>query len=215
MLPTKRVALYVRVSKHDQTTENQLPELQQFCAARGWEIVATFDEPGISGAKKSRPELDKCMAFVRARRCDCLLVWRFDRFARSLSHLVLTLEELRELRVDFASVRNGTDTTTSQGKLLFGINALFAEYERDVIRERVMAGLARVRAAGQRLGRPPQLSNEQRSAILSLLGKASVRQIAARVGVSKSVAQRVLYQNPKRNASFVTDETPVDLQGVP
>ena len=205
---TKRVAIYVRVSKHDQTTENQLPDLQKFCSDRGWTIVATFDDSGFGGAKKSRPELDRCMAFIRARRCDCLLVWRFDRFARSLSHLVITLEELRELRVDFASVRNGTDTTTSQGKLLFGINALFAEYERDVIKERIMAGLARVRAAGKRLGRPglPQSKIDE---ILSYRGTGSVRNIAARAGVTKSVAQRVLYQKHSQNVALAVDEPPV------
>jgi len=186
----KRVALYVRVSKHDQTTENQLPELQQFCASRGWEIVATFDDTGVSGAKKNRTELDKCMAFVRARRCDCLLVWRFDRFARSLSHLVLTLEELRELGVDFASVRNQCDTTTSQGRLLFGINALFAEYERDVIRERILAGHARVRALGKHIGRPG-LPSEQIEEIQRMRGTPH-RTIAAIVGVSKSVVSKVL-----------------------
>lgn len=190
MTKQKRVAIYARVSTSDQTAENQLLDLRKYCDACGWKVVREFVDHAVSGAKKDRPRLRELMEFARPGSVDCVLVWRFDRFARSLSHLVEALDTFRERGVDFASHQERIDTTTSQGKLMFGIFGAFSEFERNLIRERIHAGLARARFNGKRLGRAP-LSREKIDEIISLRG-ASVRTIAARVGVGKSVVSKVL-----------------------
>jgi DNA invertase Pin-like site-specific DNA recombinase len=208
MEKTKRVALYARVSTSDQTSDNQLLELRRHCASRGWSVVREFVDHAVSGSKKDRPHLRELMEFAWAGDVDCVLVWRFDRFARSLSHLVEALEEFRERGIDFASHQERIDTGTSQGKLMFGIFASFAEFERNIIQERIHAGLARARAQGTRLGRAP-LSSRKVADILTLRGKASIRAIATRIGVSKSVVHKVLSTRPISNVASPLDGTPV------
>jgi DNA invertase Pin-like site-specific DNA recombinase len=149
-----RVAIYARVSTTDQTSENQLLDLEAFCAARGWTIKNRFVDDAISGAKDDRPQLNAMMDLVRKHKFDAVLVWALDRFARSMKHLVLTLDEFRELKVDFISYKQNIDTSTSQGRLMFHVIAGIAEFERELIRERVLSGLRRVKASGRRLGRP-------------------------------------------------------------
>lgn len=204
----KRVAIYARVSTADQTTENQLLDLRKLCSSCGWTIVREFLEPPISGAKKDRAMLRELMEFAQPGNVDCVLVWRFDRFARSLSHLVEALEIFRERGIDFASHQERIDTTTSQGKLMFGIFGSFAEFERNLIRERIYAGLARARINGKRLGRAPA-DPATIAEIRSLAGKASVRAIAARIGVSKSLVQKVLSTKGMRIVASAIDGTPV------
>ncbi len=204
----KRVAIYARVSTSDQTAYNQLLELRRHCASRGWTIAREFVDHAISGSKKDRPKLRELMEFAWPGNVDCVLVWRFDRFARSLSHLVEALEEFRERRIDFASHQERIDTTTSQGKLMFGIFASFSEFERNLIRERIHAGIARARSQGKRLGRLP-LAPGKVSAIRALAGKASIRQIAARVGLSKSVVHKVLSTKGIPIVASAIDETTV------
>lgn len=148
------VALYVRVSTVDQHTENQVPDLERFAVARGWTITQIYTDHGISGSKEKRPGLDAMMRDARRRRFDALLVWRLDRLGRSLRHLVNLLDELHHLSVAFVALNQGIDTTTPAGRLQMHMLAAFAEYERASIQERVRAGLARVRASGQILGRP-------------------------------------------------------------
>jgi len=150
----KRVAIYARVSTNDQTAENQILDLEGFCKQRGWTIKETFIDEGISGAKDDRPRLNDMMDLIRRHKFDALLVWALDRFARSMKHLVLTLDELRELKVDFISYKQNIDTSTSQGRLMFHVIAGMAEFEREMIRERVFSGLRRVKASGKTLGRP-------------------------------------------------------------
>ncbi len=208
MEKTKRVAIYARVSTADQTTENQMLDLRRFCAARGWTIIEEFIDHGISGAKEDRPALRRLMDSARRRKVDCVLVWRFDRFARSLSHLVNALREFRELHIDFASNQEGIDTTTSHGRMVFGILASLAEFERDLIRDRIHAGLRRAKAQGKRFGRP-SISESQVASIMAERGKGSTRQIATRLGISKSVVQRVLSRNGIQKVAFTIDETPV------
>src|SRR6185437_7302750 len=140
-----RIGIYCRVSTKEQTAENQLLDLRKYCDARGWQIAAEYVDSGISGAKDSRPQLKLVMEAVRKRKIDALLVWRFDRFARSLPHLVNTLEELRGLGVDFVSYQESIDTSTPQGRMMFGVMASLAEFERSLIRDRVMAGLRRAK----------------------------------------------------------------------
>ncbi len=221
----KRVAIYARVSTDRQTNENQMLDLQRYCASRGWQVVQEFVDDGISGAKKNRPQLDQLMAFVRKGRCDCVLVWRYDRFARSGSHLVNTLESWRECGVDFASYHEGIDTTSAQGKFFFMVVAGFAEFERSLIIDRINAGLRRARSCktcGQQrdackcqqykpskiLGRPG-LPESKVAEIIALRGKASTRQIAARTGVGKSVVHKVLSTKRGQIVASVIDGTPV------
>lgn len=139
---TKRVALYLRCSTDQQTTDSQAVALRDYCASRGWQIVQEYADQGVSGAKDKRPQLSLLMADARRRRFSAVLVFRWDRFARSTVHLAQALQEFQALGLDFISVTEGTDTTTPQGRFLFGIMACVAELERNIIRERVKAGLA-------------------------------------------------------------------------
>ena len=151
-----RAALYARVSTtgKGQDLELQLGELRSEATRRGWS-AREFTDDGISGAQASRPGLDALLADVRARRFDIVAVWRFDRFARTVGQLVLALDEFTALRVEFVSLREAIDTTTPAGRAMFAMVGAFAQFERDVARERINAGLDRARAKGQRLGRPP------------------------------------------------------------
>ena len=145
-----RAALYARVSTvHGQTCETQLIELRRYVAARGWTVYDEFVDHGVSGTKESRPALDRMVKDARRRRFDVLVSWRLDRLGRNLRHLVTLLDELHDVGVAFVSLGEGIDCTTPAGKLQLHILAALAEFERERIRERVVAGLARVRAQGQ------------------------------------------------------------------
>src|SRR6266513_4099772 len=143
-----RAAIYARVSTFDQEPENQLQELRRYVQARDWTAVEYVDK-GVSGAKDRRPALDQLLADARRRRFDVLVCWRLDRLGRNLKHLITLLEELQALGVAFVSLGEGSDCTTPAGKLQLHVLAALAEFERERIRERVVAGLARVRSKGQ------------------------------------------------------------------
>ncbi len=184
-----RAALYARVSTtNGQSPEMQLRELREYIARRGWEAAAEYVDAGISGAREKRPQLDKLLADARRRRFDAVVVWRYDRFARSLRQLVNALEEFRALGIDFVSLREGVDTSTPNGRLVFGIFASIAEFERELIRDRVRAGLRNARAKGKRLGRPRAIVDGAKVAALRRDG-ASWRAIAARLGVSRGTVR--------------------------
>src|SRR5438270_10348395 len=136
----KQVALYTRVSTEEQKTDLQLMDLQEYVSRRGYEIF-NFYEDVVSGATKERKALDQLMDDARKRKFDIVLVWKFDRFARSLKMLVDSLALFQELGIDFISFKENIDTTTSMGKLIFNINSAYAEFERDIIRDRVKAGV--------------------------------------------------------------------------
>lgn len=148
-----RVALYARVSTSDQTAENQLIELRGYAAARGWCVTAEYIDHGISGSTTSRPQLDAMMRAARRRQLDAVVTWRLDRLGRSLSHLVTVLNELTSLGIAFVSLGEAIDMTTPAGRLQAHILSAMAEFERERIRERVRAGIARARKSGKRLGR--------------------------------------------------------------
>jgi DNA invertase Pin-like site-specific DNA recombinase len=184
-----RTALYARVSTaNGQSPEMQLRELREYVARRGWEIAAEYVDVGISGTREKRPQLDKLLADAHRRRFDAVVVWRYDRFARSLRQLVNALEEFRALGIDFVSLREGVDTSTPNGRLVFGIFASIAEFERELIRDRVRAGLRNARAKGKRLGRPRLEVDGARVAALRR-GGASWRAIAARLGVARGTVR--------------------------
>lgn len=186
-----RVGVYARVSTMDQTPETQLIDLRRYCAERGWSIVEEFVDHGVSGTKEKRPALDRLMDAVQKRKLDTVLVWRFDRFARSVKHLVLTLEELRALGVAFVSFQENVDTGSPLGQAIFTIIAAMAELERNIIVERVRAGLRRARAQGVRLGRPA-LTVDSSALEAGIQEGLSVRQLAAKLGISKSSAARAI-----------------------
>jgi DNA invertase Pin-like site-specific DNA recombinase len=148
-----KAAIYARVSTLDQEPENQLQELRRYLQARGWSAVEYVDR-GVSGAKDRRPALDQVETDARRRRFDVLVCWRLDRLGRNLKHLITLLEELQALGVAFVSLAEGIDATTPAGRLQMHLLGAIAEFERERIRERVLAGLERARREGKRLGRP-------------------------------------------------------------
>jgi DNA invertase Pin-like site-specific DNA recombinase len=191
MIPQKRVAIYARVSTSEQTCDNQLIELRRYVEARGWSGTE-FVDTGVSGAKDRRPALDALLKDAKRRRFDVLVCWRLDRLGRNLRHLVTMLEELQHVGVAFISMGEGIDCTTPAGKLQLHILAALAEFERERIRERVMAGLQRAKAQGKRLGRP-----RSRPAVVEVPG-GSVRAAAKSWGVSRSTAARWIERGQHR-----------------
>lgn len=137
-----------------QDASMQTRELRDFARARGWPVIAEYVDEGVSGAKDSRPELDRLLADAHRRRFDVVCVWKFDRFARSVSHLLRALETFNALGVGFVSLSESLDTSTPAGKMVFTVLGAVAELERSLIAERVRAGLRNARAKGKRLGRP-------------------------------------------------------------
>ena len=193
----KRAAIYARVSTHNgQSPEMQLDELKAYCQRRGWEIAGEHVDRGVSGAKEHRPALDRLLSDCRKRLVDAVVVYRYDRFARSLRQLVNALEEFRALGIDFVSLHEGVDTSTPNGRLVFGIFASIAEFERELIRDRVRSGLAAARARGRRLGRPRVVVDPARIASLRAQGR-SWAEISREVGVGKGTAQRAIQGLPK------------------
>src|SRR5436853_1122981 len=178
-----KAAIYARISTIDQEPVNQLQEIRRYVEARGWSAVEYIDR-GVSGAKDRRPALDQLLADARRRRFDVVVCWRLDRLGRSLKHLITLLEELQSLGIAFVSLAEGIDATTPAGKLQMHILGAIAEFERERIRERVLAGLQRARTQGRRLGRP-----QSRPAKIAVPG-GTVRAAAAFWGVSKTTAAR-------------------------
>jgi DNA invertase Pin-like site-specific DNA recombinase len=160
----------------------QLRDLRAYCAARGFDLVREYVDVGQSGGKDSRPELNILMDDARKRQFDAIVVWRFDRFARSTKHLLLALEEFRSLGIQFISYQENIDTSSALGQALFTIVSVVAELERNLIRERVSAGIRNARANGKKLGRPRSGVNRERILELKEQGR-SLRQIAANLGV--------------------------------
>ena len=150
-----RVAIYTRVSTDDQSTKTQEHELKQYAKHRGWTVQWVYTDHGFSGASEKRPALDELLRDTRKRKFDVVLVWKFDRFARSLRQLVSALELFRNFRIGFVSATEAIDTSLPSGELVFQIFGAIAQFERALIGERVKAGLGQARRNGKRLGRPP------------------------------------------------------------
>jgi len=183
-----RVAIYARVSTtNGQDPEVQLRELKEYCQRRGWEVAENYVDVGISGTKEKRPELDRLLKDARHRHFDAVVVWRFDRFARSVSHLLRALEEFRSLGIEFISLSEQVDTSTPTGKMVFTVLGAVAELERSLIVERVRAGLRNARAKGKKLGRPPLVPNPEVIGKMRSQG-ASWRVIGRAIGVSPATA---------------------------
>jgi DNA invertase Pin-like site-specific DNA recombinase len=173
----------------------QTGELTEFCERRGWSVTSYIDR-GVSGAKERRPQLDRLMADCRRRKIDVVVVYRYDRFARSLRQLVNALEEFRSLGIEFVSIHEGVDTSTPNGRLIFGIFASIAEFERELIRERVRSGIAAARARGTRLGRPSVPVDGEEIVRLRAAG-VSWRTISGRLGIPLGTAFRAWQERSK------------------
>src|SRR4029077_9491669 len=175
-----RIGIYARVSTKDQSCELQLRDLRAYCAARGFSLQREYVDVGQSGGKDSRPELNRLMEDARKRRFDAIVVWRFDRFARSTKHLLLALEEFRSLGIQFISYNENIDTSSPLGQALFTIVSAVAQLERDLIRERVSAGIRNARAKGMQFGRPMKALDLDRILQMRAEGQ-SLRQISEKL----------------------------------
>lgn len=208
-----KVALYARVSTTDkgQDPEVQLVPLREYTQARGWTIYREYIDNGISGAKERRPALDQLSADAKRRLFDAVLVWRFDRFARSTRHLINALYEFRHLGIVFVSYQENLDTSSPLGEAMFTIIGAMAQLERDIIRERVKAGVARARSRGKSLGRPQKVFHRDQVKKLRAEG-ASYRQIGKQLGISPALAHRLSqneYRGPHQKGLVVQDQVAV------
>jgi DNA invertase Pin-like site-specific DNA recombinase len=185
----RRAVLYARVSllHHGQDPEVQSREIREYCQRRGWPLVGEYVDAGVSGAKERRPQLDRLITDAHKRRFDVIVVWKFDRFARSVSHLLRALETFRALGIEFVSLSEQVDTSTPTGKMIFTVLGAVAELERSLIAERVRAGLRHAKAKGKRLGRPTKHVDPARVAELRAQG-LSWRKLGLRLGVSPARA---------------------------
>jgi DNA invertase Pin-like site-specific DNA recombinase len=178
-----RAGIYARCSTAIQNPQMQLREMREFARRRGFQVAGEYVDKGISGTRERRPELDRLMADARLRHIDVVIVYRYDRFARSLRHLVTGLDEFRSLGIDFISLHEGVDTSTANGRLIFGIFASIAEFEHSLICDRVRSGIENARRRGVKLGRPRTFVD--RSEISKLRARGlSWRLIAKRMQVS-------------------------------
>lgn len=196
-----KCAIYARVSTADQNCEMQLRELREYLAKRGWESGGEYVDTGWSGKLASRPQLNALMADARKRKFDVVAVWKLDRWGRSVSHLIHSVQELGSLGIAWVAVTQGLDTSNSNptGVLLLHILAAVAQFEREMIRERVTAGMAVAKRSGtrsgKRIGRPRAVVDKAKIQAWAASGW-SVRDIAGRLGVGRSTVHRLLSQNP-------------------
>jgi len=189
----KRVAIYARVSTKDQSVDMQVSDLDMYSRERGFNIIKIYQDNGISGSKDNRPGLNQLMDDARKRKFDMVLVWRFDRFARSTKHLVTALYEFRNLGIDFISYQENIDTSSPLGEAIFTIISAMSKLERDIIAERVKGGLRKARANGKRLGRPETGVDADKVFEYKEQGR-SIREIANDLGIHRSKVERTLKQ---------------------
>jgi DNA invertase Pin-like site-specific DNA recombinase len=200
-LTIARVALYARVSTcNGQDPEMQLSGLREYATRRGWTVTNEYVDHGVSGSKESRPQLNQLMTDAHRRKFDAVLVWKIDRFGRSLKHLVNALADLCAYGVAFVSFRDNLDLSTPSGRLMFQIIGAMAEFERSLIQERVRAGLRNARAKGKRFGRPRVEIDAARVAALRSQG-LSWSQVCRTLNVSKGSAPRSLARLPHKTTA--------------
>ena len=188
-----RVAIYARVSATDQHCRQQLEELQSYCQARKWKVAGEYVDRGVSGGRNSRPALDRLMEAARARRIDVILVWKLDRWGRSVRHLVDSLQDLHCLGVRFIAITQGIDTDgdSPMARLMLHLLAAFAEFERALIVERTKAGLKRARREGRIGGRPRLIVDRDKVRRMSAEGM-TMRAIGTQLGISAAAVCRIL-----------------------
>jgi DNA invertase Pin-like site-specific DNA recombinase len=193
-----RVAIYARCSTahNGQDPATQTRELREYVEHRGWKLAGEYVDAGISGTKEKRPELDRLMTDAHRRRFDCVVVWKFDRFARSVSHLLRALEGFRSLGIEFVSFSEQMDTSTPAGKMVFTVLGAVAELERSIIVERVKAGLRNAKAKGKRLGRPKTIVDTRRVAALRAQG-FGWKKISREMGIGVGTLYRLTREGSK------------------
>jgi DNA invertase Pin-like site-specific DNA recombinase len=192
---TKRIAIYARVSTDKQSTENQLLELRSLCTKLGYTIVQEYTDNGISGAKSrdERPALDLLLKDATRRKFDMVTCWSIDRLGRSLQHLVEILNELQALKIDLYFQQQGMDTSTPSGRMIFSVFGAIGEFERNLIRERVLAGQQRAKANGVKLGRPSKMNDGMKSAVKLLREKGmGIKQIARELQIGVGTVYSVM-----------------------
>ncbi len=195
MMRPRRVAIYARVSTQQQTVENQFRELREVAHRQGWQIVAELSDSGISGAKgrDQRPAFDELLKRATRREFDLIMVWAIDRLGRSIQHLVGFMNEIQSMGVDLYIHQQAIDTTTASGRMVFGIFSALGEYERELIRERIIAGQRRARSQGVRIGRPSQLNDAVRTSVRMLRDKGvGIKDIANRLQIGVGSVYAVL-----------------------
>lgn len=192
----KKVAIYCRVSTEDQSIEHQKQTLLEYAEARNFEVIADYADIGVSGAKETRPDLDRLMEDARKRKFEMVLVWKFDRFARSSKLLALALDEFRSLGIEFVSFTENIDTSSPLGQAMFSIISAMAQLERDLTAERIKSGMDHAKRRGKKLGRPSteisfsevaQMKDDRKSGL-------SIRQIAGKYDRNRSTVHRLLRQ---------------------
>ena len=191
----RKVAIYSRVSTLDQTIDNQLLELRDHCSKMGWEIVKEYADEGLSGtlSRDKRPALNSLIKDAYRKKFDSVVCWDISRIGRSMKELVLFLSDMKDRNIGICSVRQGFDTSTSMGEIMFQFVGILSSWEREMIRERTLAGLDRARSEGKTLGRKKVITDEITSKIVNLrsIGR-SIRDIASEVGVSRGTVSNVL-----------------------
>jgi|TARA_B100000959_G_scaffold130997_1_gene137352 DNA invertase Pin-like site-specific DNA recombinase len=191
----RKVAIYTRVSTLDQTIDNQLIELRDHCSKMGWEIVKEYADEGLSGtlSREKRPALNSLIKDAYRKRFDSVVCWDISRIGRSMKELVLFLSDMKDKGVGICSVRQGFDTSTSMGEIMFQFVGILSSWEREMIRERTLAGLERAKSEGKTLGRRKVTNDTMTAKILELrTAKKSIRDIASEVGVSRGTVSNVL-----------------------
>ena len=192
---TKRIAIYARVSTDKQTVDNQLIELRSLCGRLGYTIVQEYTDNGISGAKSrdERPALDTLMKAATQRKFDMVMCWSIDRLGRSLQNLVEILNEIQALGIDLFFQQQGMDTSTPSGRMIFSVFGAIGEFERNLIRERVLAGQQRAKANGVKLGRPSKMNDGMRSAVKLLRENGmGIKQIAKQLQIGVGTVYSVI-----------------------
>ena len=187
----KKVAVYVRVSTKDQSVDMQLNDLERYSRERGLDVFKVYEDNGVSGTKETRPALNELMDHAKKKRFDMVLVWRFDRFARSTKHLVTALHEFRHIGIDFISFQENIDTSSPLGEAIFTIISAMSTLERDIIAERVKGGLRKAKAKGRLLGRPKSKIDISKL-IEYRKQKMSIRRIAVEMSLSKGTIEKAL-----------------------
>jgi DNA invertase Pin-like site-specific DNA recombinase len=183
---SKKVAIYARVSTSSQTVENQFQELREVAKRNGWQIVAELSDSGISGAKgrDQRPAFDQLLKRATRREFDLIMVWAIDRLGRSIQHLVGFMNDILAMDVDLYVHQQAIDTTTPSGRMIFSIFSALGEYERELIRERIMAGQKRARAQGVKIGRPSRINDAVRTSVKLLRdGGMGIKEISKRLEI--------------------------------
>ena len=190
-----KIAIYTRVSTQDQSVEMQTSDLRRYCEQRGFETYKEYSDRGISGTKDRRPALDELMSDAKKKKFDAVLCWRFDRFARSTKHLITALEEFRHLGIEFISYQENIDTSSPLGKAMFTIVSCIGELERNILLERVRAGLKRAKENGVILGRPKKLDLDAQELQKMRDGGLSFRQIGKKVKACPATVYKTLLKS--------------------